>query len=106
MVNHIIDEKLKQMQFNLSLIRWRDDKPYPWAIEFNALATGLILGGDIDRLADFTSLGEAARLSIPTNEHYMPLLYALALRTSEDPVSFFADQVVLGSISMQSVRIG
>ena len=36
----------------------------------------------------------------------LPLLYALALRTSEDPVSFFVDQVVLGSISMQSLRIG
>ena len=41
-----------------------------------------------------------------TNEHYLPLLYALALRTNEDPVAFFANQVVLGSISMQSVRIG
>jgi 4,5-DOPA dioxygenase extradiol len=91
---------------NLSLIRWRDDTPYPWAVDFNALATGLILGGELDRLTDYLSLGEAARLSIPTNEHYLPLLYSLSLRTPEDPISFFADQVVLGSISMQSVRIG
>lgn len=91
---------------NLSLIRWRDDTPYPWAAEFNALATGLILGGNMDSLTDYPSLGEEARLAIPTNEHYLPLLYALSLRTTEDPVSFFADQIVLGSISMQSVRIG
>lgn len=91
---------------NLSLIRWQDETPYPWALEFNALATGLILAGDIDRLANYPSLGETARLSIPTSEHYLPLLYSLSLRTAEDPVSFFADQVVLGSISMQSVRIG
>ena len=91
---------------NLSLIRWHDNTPYPWAFEFNALATGLIIAGETDRLTDYPSLGEAARLSIPTNEHYLPLLYALALRTPEDPVSFFADQVVLGSLSMQSVRIG
>jgi 4,5-DOPA dioxygenase extradiol len=91
---------------NLSLIRWHDTTPYPWALEFNTLATGLILGGDIDRLTDYPSLGEAARLSIPTNEHYLPLLYALSLRTANDPVSIFTDQVVLGSISMQSVRIG
>lgn len=91
---------------NLSLIRWQDETPYPWALEFNALATGLILAGDMDKLADYSSLGETARLSIPTNEHYLPLLYTLSLRTTEDPVSFFADQVVLGSISMQSVRIG
>jgi 4,5-DOPA dioxygenase extradiol len=91
---------------NLSLIRWHDDTPYPWAFEFNALSTGLIIAGDTDRLTDYLSLGEAARLSIPTNEHYLPLLYALALRMYEDPVSIFADQVVLGTISMQSVRIG
>ncbi|GAM08260.1 putative protein [Geobacter sp. OR-1] len=91
---------------NLSLLRWNDETPYPWALEFNALVTGLIREGNIDRLIDYPSLGEAFRLSIPTNEHYLPLLYALALRTPEDSLSFFADQVVLGSISMQSVRIG
>ena len=92
---------------NLSLIRWHDNTPpYPWAFEFNALATGLIIADETDRLTGYSSLGEAARLSIPTNEHYLPLLYALSLRTPEDSVSFFADQVVLGSISMQSVRIG
>jgi 4,5-DOPA dioxygenase extradiol len=91
---------------NLALIRWHDDTPYPWASEFNALATGLIRAGELDRLVDYQVFGEAALLSIPTSEHYLPLLYALALRTAEDPVAFFANQVVLGSISMQSVRIG
>jgi 4,5-DOPA dioxygenase extradiol len=91
---------------NLSLIRWHDDTPYSWAFEFNALVTGLIIAGETGRLTDYPSLGEAARLSVPTNEHYLPLLYALALRSPEDPVSLFADQVVLGSISMQSVRMG
>lgn len=91
---------------NLSLIRWHDDSPYPWAAGFNALAAGLIREGDTDRLIDYAALGEAARLSIPTNEHYLPLLYALSLRTSDDPVSLFADQVVLGSISMLSAKIG
>jgi 4,5-DOPA dioxygenase extradiol len=60
----------------------------------------------MDKLADYQFLGEMALLSIPTSEHYLPLLYALSLRTSEDPVAFFANQVVLGSISMQSVKIG
>jgi 4,5-DOPA dioxygenase extradiol len=91
---------------NLSLIRWHDNTPYTWALEFNALVTELIIAGETDRLTDYPSLGEAARLSIPTNEHYLPLLYTLAIRMPEDPVSIFADQVVLGSLSMQSVRIG
>lgn len=91
---------------NLPLMRWHDDSPYPWASEFNAMATGLIREGDLDRLTDYAALGDAARLSIPTSEHYLPLLYSLALRTTGDPVSIFSNQVVLGSISMQSVRIG
>ncbi|MDD2539968.1 MAG: 4,5-DOPA dioxygenase extradiol [Desulfuromonadaceae bacterium] len=91
---------------NLPLIRWHDNASYPWAAEFNATATEFIRGGDLDRLTDYAALGEAARLSIPTNEHYLPLLYSLALRTTADPVSVFTDEIVLGSISMQSVMIG
>jgi 4,5-DOPA dioxygenase extradiol len=49
---------------------------------------------------------EAARLSIPTIEHYLPLLYILALQQPDEPVSFFAEGLPLGSISMRSVRIG
>lgn len=91
---------------NLSLMRWHDDIPYPWATEFNTLATELIIAGELDRLADYPSLGKAAELSIPTNEHYLPLLYALALRTTRDSVYSFTNQIALGSISMQSVRLG
>ncbi|GAM10401.1 putative protein [Geobacter sp. OR-1] len=91
---------------NLSLMRWNDDSPYQWASEFNTLVTGLIHKGAVDNLIDYSSLGSSSRLSIPTNEHYLPLLYILALQMADDTVSFFADQIVMGSISMQSVRIG
>jgi 4,5-DOPA dioxygenase extradiol len=91
---------------NLPLIRWGDERPFPWAEEFDRLAAELILAGDLERLTDYAGLGESALLSIPTNEHYLPLLYALALRRPEEPVVFFADGVVLGSISMRSCRIG
>jgi 4,5-DOPA dioxygenase extradiol len=91
---------------NLPLMRWHDETPYPWAVEFDRLAAELILAGDLERLADYGALGEAARLSIPTNEHYLPLLFALALRQPDEPVSFFAEGIVLGSISMRAVRIG
>ena len=94
------------MVHNLPLMRWKDRRPYPWAEEFDALAVELILAGEVDKLADYSALGEAARLSIPTNEHYLPLLYVLALRNEHEPVSFFAEGIVLGSVSMRSLRIG
>jgi 4,5-DOPA dioxygenase extradiol len=91
---------------NLPLMRLGDEKPYPWAEEFDKLAAELLLAGDLERLSVYAALGESARLSIPTNEHYLPLLYALALRRSMEKVAFFAEGIVLGSVSMRSFRAG
>lgn len=94
------------MVHNLRLLDWDAGSPYPWAAEFDRLATELILAGEHDRLVAYPALGEAARLSIPTNEHYLPLLYALALQQQGEKVAFFAEGLVYGSISMRSLRIG
>jgi 4,5-DOPA dioxygenase extradiol len=91
---------------NLRLLDWDAKGPYPWAAEFDSMATDLILAGKHDALVDYRSLGEPARLSIPTNEHYLPLLYALALQQPGEELSFFAEGLVFGSISMRSLRIG
>ncbi len=91
---------------NLRLLQWNAAEPYPWAAEFDRQAAELILAGEHDRLVAYPSLGEASRLSIPTPEHYLPLLYILALQQPGEPVSFFAEGLPLGSISMRSVRIG
>ncbi len=91
---------------NLRLLQWDADRPYPWAAGFDRQAAELILAGEHDRLVAYPALGEAARLSIPTNEHYLPLLYALALQQPDEPVAFFAEGLVYGSISMRSLRIG
>jgi len=91
---------------NLRLLQWNAAEPYPWAAEFDRLAAELILAGEHDRLVAYPGLGESARLSIPTNEHYLPLLYILALQQPGEAVSFFAEGLPLGSISMRSVRVG
>jgi 4,5-DOPA dioxygenase extradiol len=91
---------------NLRLLQWQAAEPYSWATGFDRLAAELILSGDHDRLVAYQSLGEEARLSIPTNEHYLPLLYILALQQPGEAASFFAEGLPLGSISMRSVRIG
>jgi 4,5-DOPA dioxygenase extradiol len=91
---------------NLRLLQWDAVEPFPWAAEFDHTAAELIRAGEHDQLVAYQALGEAARLSIPTNEHYLPLLYTLALQQAGEPVSFFAEGLPLGSISMRSVRIG
>jgi 4,5-DOPA dioxygenase extradiol len=81
------------------------DQAYDWAIEFDETAKKLILSGDHGSLVHYEDLGPAARLSIPTNEHYLPMLYALALQEPDEQVRFFADRVTYASLSMRSLRI-
>jgi 4,5-DOPA dioxygenase extradiol len=90
---------------NLRTVVWQD-QAYDWAIEFDATMKQLILSADHDTIIHYPKLGQAARLSVPTNEHFLPLLYILALQDQDEGVEFFAEQVTLGSISMRSLKIG
>ena len=89
---------------NLRLFDWRDPAPLPWALRFRDRINALIQDGDLAALADWPALGEDARLSIPTPEHYIPLLYALALARDDDRLTFFNDDVT-SSLSMTSLLI-
>ena len=79
---------------------------YPWATSFNEAVKASLVRGDHDALIDWVSLGEDAQLSVPTDEHYLPLLYVAAQAEPGEPVTFFNDQIVGGSISMTGFRVG
>ena len=81
-----------------------EDRHYDWAIEFDETVKGWIVSGDHESIINYPRLGPTARLAIPTNEHYLPLLYVLALQEPGEHVRFFNEQVTLGSISMRSLR--
>lgn len=89
---------------NLRRIAW-NGKPYDWAIEFDATVAKLIESGNVDALANYQTLGMAATMSIPSNEHYLPMLYALAMRSKTDNLTFFNTAIDHGSISMRSFVI-
>lgn len=92
---------------NLGAVRWEDGaEPYPWAVEFDAWVRDRLLAGDDAALVGYESLGRVAELAHPTSEHYLPLLYAAALRREGEAVSFFHEGIDLGSVSMRGVRIG
>lgn len=93
---------------NLHAYAWgrSQPEPLPWALRFEALARGLIAGGDHAPLVDYLALGEDARLSAPTPEHYLPLLYVLAQQQPGEPAGFPVEGIDGGSISMLGVRIG
>lgn len=90
---------------NLGMVDWNGGV-YPWAQEFDALAKRLIDDRNHDALVHYDRLGAAAKLSIPTNDHYLPLLYTLALEGTKEGHSYFAEECIMGSISMRSIRIG
>jgi 4,5-DOPA dioxygenase extradiol len=79
---------------------------HDWALEANESFKKLILDHDNKSLIDYKKYSRALNLSAPTPEHYLPLLYSLALREKNEHVSFFNDALVAGSFSMTSVKIG
>jgi 4,5-DOPA dioxygenase extradiol len=95
---------------NLRLVAWDQlDQPgyaYDWATEANDKMKQFILKGDHKSLIDYQAQGKAFDLAIPTPEHYLPLLYTLALQEDGEKVEFFNDQPVGGSLTMTSVKIG
>ena len=75
---------------------------HDWALEANATFKKLILANDFNALANYKTYSTATALAAPTPEHYLPMLYALALRNSKDEISFFNDVPVAGSFTMTS----
>src|SRR6185295_7217690 len=90
---------------NLRLMKW-EDGAFDWATEFDQKIKSLIEKGDDQSIVNYNQLGKEASLSIPTNEHYLPLLYSLALKDKSDDISFFNEKVTMGSVSMRSVKLG
>jgi 4,5-DOPA dioxygenase extradiol len=77
-----------------------------WAIEASDLFKKLIDENNHQRLIDYPSLGRAVQLAVPTPEHYLPMLYALALKQDDEPVTYFNDKPLAGSLTMTSLWIG
>jgi len=92
---------------NLGALRWEPGaQAYDWAREFDAWVAKRLSARDVDALADYESMGEIAHMAAPTNDHYLPLLYAAALRRESDPMEFVFEGIALGSVSMRTVLIG
>jgi 4,5-DOPA dioxygenase extradiol len=77
----------------------------PWALEAQHLIMTLIQSDRHEKLIDYRSLGSAVALAVPTPEHYLPLLYALALKAKSESIRLFNDKAVAGSLTMTSLVI-
>ncbi|PNV71779.1 4,5-DOPA dioxygenase extradiol, partial [Leptospira inadai serovar Lyme] len=73
--------------------------------EANETFKALILERDGKALSQYQNLGTAAQLAVPTPEHYIPMLYSLALASKNEEISFYNDKIQ-STVSMTSFRIG
>jgi 4,5-DOPA dioxygenase extradiol len=96
------------MVHNLAHVDWQHlNEPgygYDWALEANAGMKELIQQRNYEKLMQYSSLGKAWQLAVPTPEHFLPLLYVLALQEKDEEPKFFNDKVVGGSLSMTCVK--
>jgi 4,5-DOPA dioxygenase extradiol len=81
-------------------------KPHDWAIRFEKKVQELLLDEDDSSLINYENLGDDAMLSVPTPDHYLPLLYIIGCRKSGEKLSFPVTGIDGGSISMLAVQIG
>ncbi|MFT3918741.1 4,5-DOPA dioxygenase extradiol [Cloacibacterium sp.] len=95
---------------NLRLIDWRNINTvgagWDWAIEARAKTNEWILDGNYQNLINFEKQGTALQNAVPTPDHYLPLIYTLGLKKKTEEISLFNDELIGGSLSMTSVRIG
>jgi 4,5-DOPA dioxygenase extradiol len=98
------------MVHNLKMIAWdklqEPEYGFDWAIEMNNIFKEKIKNNDFKSLIEYEKLNAAAKLAIPTPDHYYPLLYSIALRDDKDEISFFNDKPIGGSLTMTSVKLG
>ena len=94
---------------NLRMVSWQrlnENFGYDWAIEANEKMKQFILEGNHDALINYSKQGRSFDLSIPTPDHFLPLLYGLALQDKKDEIKIFNDEPVAGALTMTSVKIG
>lgn len=90
---------------NLRMMVWVDTA-FDWATEYDAKVKHWILEDEHEAIIHYEEHGRAAMLAVNSAEHYLPLLYVLGLKEKDEPISFFAEKIWGGSLSMRCVRFG
>jgi 4,5-DOPA dioxygenase extradiol len=87
---------------NLQMADFAGSHTYDWALEFDAISKDIIERHEVVNLTNPFRRYSSAKLAIPTDDHYRPLLASMALLNESETVSFFNESIDLGSVSMRS----
>ena len=90
------------------MLKWNDINatPFDWAKEFDEQVKSKLLDGNFSQLIDYNNFGISARYSVPTNEHYLPMLYSIAAQEKNEQLEFLYEGFQYGSASMRCFKIG
>jgi len=93
---------------NLRMLDWRDidAKPYDWNVDFDQFVKEQLENRNFEALINYQNLGTAAQWSVPTNDHYLPLMYALGLIHKDEPITHIFEGYQYGSLSMRCFQAG
>lgn len=95
---------------NLRLVDFRNINTigygYDWALEAREKTNNWLLDGNFKNLIDYQKQGTFLTTAVPTPDHFLPLIYSLGLKEKSEELSLFNDELIAGSLSMTSVRIG
>jgi 4,5-DOPA dioxygenase extradiol len=92
---------------NLGLIDFSTDAPvYGWAREADETIRSCLVERKHEPLLEIETFGRALELAVPTLDHYLPMIYSIALQEDDEPLSFTFEGFQNGSISMRCFRIG
>lgn len=83
-----------------------NENGYDWAWTLREKINNHILEGNFDPLVHMNKMGKEMKLAVPTDEHYLPMIYTLGLKIKNDKTSLFNDMLIEGSLSMTSIRFG
>jgi 4,5-DOPA dioxygenase extradiol len=95
------------MVHNLRVIDFDTEaQPFDWAVSYDAKLRSRLLDGNHKALVNYASIGKEADLAVPTLDHYLPMIYVLALHDKDEPLTFTYEGIQNASVSMRCFRIG
>ena len=92
---------------NLGLIDFDiDAKPFEWAVKFDDIAKQCLVSRNHKRLINYLELTKEANYAVPTQDHYLPMIYAIGLQDKDDTLKFIHEGFQHGSVSMRAFQVG
>ncbi len=91
--------------YKVAFEKINDNFGFDWAIEAREKINTLLLKNDFKSIVEYEKLGKSLQLAVPTPDHFLPLIYAIALKRENEKMELFNDKLLAGSLSMTSLKI-